>query len=110
MLLRAQDWQGLYQRAMELANPSEQPAFTSYEQMDEAQQAAALLKFAKRGQPMRAFHAISSLGLAPPTILLDRPFTGYLAPLRPRMMLRPSAVNGNESCMTTASPQHPSWA
>eukprot|EP00971_Amphidinium_carterae_P205215 4072654-Amphidinium_carterae.1 len=33
--------------------------------MDEAQQAAALLKFAKRGQPMKAFHAISSLRLAP---------------------------------------------
>eukprot|EP00971_Amphidinium_carterae_P029499 580791-Amphidinium_carterae.4 len=49
---------------MELADENGSPQHTTYEQLDEAQQAATLLKFAKRGQPMKAFHAINSLGLA----------------------------------------------
>eukprot|EP00971_Amphidinium_carterae_P221588 4398562-Amphidinium_carterae.1 len=58
VLLGEQDWQALFHRAGEFS-----PASTSYEKLDE-RPPAALLKFAKRGQPMRAFHAISSLGLA----------------------------------------------
>eukprot|EP00971_Amphidinium_carterae_P204815 4064841-Amphidinium_carterae.1 len=50
---------------MALASAQESSASADYEQLDEAQQAATLLRFAKRGQPMKAFHAIQSLGLAP---------------------------------------------
>eukprot|EP00971_Amphidinium_carterae_P324887 6454888-Amphidinium_carterae.1 len=63
LLLQSRDWQALYEHTAAL---QQAPRSHLASDPSEAAQAAEMLRFAKRGQPMRAFHSIGSPGIMKP--------------------------------------------